>query len=190
VDNSRRESNAHASCPQSLRDRGPFAGGALRTTLRPLAYGPCSGVTLFDLPAASAAYRNSALTRIGRRFASRVTSASRAAEERFCKKRRQSKSIEADWSNSRLHARKARWYGATTLPTRKGMRQEDATAAVRPTARKRAQPDLGELVQTSFRLPRSRWRNLRDLSLDERTSVQSIIVQALEAEFARRGHPF
>lgn len=50
--------------------------------------------------------------------------------------------------------------------------------------------DKEELVQTSFRLPRSRWRKLHELSLDDRSSVQAIIVQALEAEFAKRGINF
>ena len=47
-----------------------------------------------------------------------------------------------------------------------------------------------QLVQTSFRLPKNRWRSLRDLSLDERASVQSVIVRALEAEFAKLGREF
>lgn len=47
-----------------------------------------------------------------------------------------------------------------------------------------------DVVQMSFRLPRARWKRLRELSLDERSSVQSIIVAALEAEFARRGISF
>lgn len=47
-----------------------------------------------------------------------------------------------------------------------------------------------EVIQTSFRLPRSRWRKLRELSIDDRASVQSIIIGALEAEFARRGLTF
>jgi hypothetical protein len=44
-----------------------------------------------------------------------------------------------------------------------------------------------ELVQTSFRLPLSRWRRLHELSLEDRSSVQAVIVAALEAEFERRG---
>ena len=47
-----------------------------------------------------------------------------------------------------------------------------------------------EVIQTSFRLPRSRWRNLQALSIDERVSVQSIIIGALEADFAKRGRTF
>lgn len=47
-----------------------------------------------------------------------------------------------------------------------------------------------DVVQMSFRLPRARWKRLRELSLDERASVQSIIVAALEAEFTRRGMSF
>jgi hypothetical protein len=51
-------------------------------------------------------------------------------------------------------------------------------------------PTADDIVQMSFRLPRARWKRLRELSLDERSSVQSIIVAALEAEFARRGMSF
>lgn len=47
-----------------------------------------------------------------------------------------------------------------------------------------------ELIQTSFRLPRSRWKKLQELSIDERRSVQAILVGALEAEFLKRGLPF
>lgn len=47
-----------------------------------------------------------------------------------------------------------------------------------------------ELIQTSFRLPRTRWTRLQQLSIEERATVQSIIVGALEAEFARRGRVF
>lgn len=68
--------------------------------------------------------------------------------------------------------------------------REHSAAEPPQDARRQPQERADELVQTSFRLPRSRWRRLRDLSLDERVSVQSIIVQALEAEFARRGRSF
>lgn len=47
-----------------------------------------------------------------------------------------------------------------------------------------------EIIQTSFRLPRSRWKRLQELSIEERASVQSIVVRALEAEFERRGLSF
>jgi len=47
-----------------------------------------------------------------------------------------------------------------------------------------------ELIQTSFRLPRSKWKKLQELSIDERRSVQAILVAALEAEFSKRGLPF
>lgn len=51
-------------------------------------------------------------------------------------------------------------------------------------------PTSDDVVQMSFRLPRARWKRLRELCLDERATVQSIIVAALEAEFARRGITF
>lgn len=47
-----------------------------------------------------------------------------------------------------------------------------------------------EVIQTSFRLPRSRWTKLQQLSIEERLTVQSIIITALENEFARRGQKF
>lgn len=47
-----------------------------------------------------------------------------------------------------------------------------------------------EVIQTSFRLPRSRWARLQQLSIDERLSVQSIIISALEKEFESRGRKF
>lgn len=47
-----------------------------------------------------------------------------------------------------------------------------------------------ELIQTSFRLPRSRWQRLQHLVIEERSSVQAIVVEALEAEFEKRGKLF
>lgn len=47
-----------------------------------------------------------------------------------------------------------------------------------------------EIIQTSFRLPRGRWTKLQLLGIEERLSIQSIIVSALEAEFKRRGKSF
>jgi hypothetical protein len=56
--------------------------------------------------------------------------------------------------------------------------------------KKAASVQAEEVIQTSFRLPRSRWRRLQELSIDQRASVQSIIVAALEREFASRGLKF
>lgn len=53
--------------------------------------------------------------------------------------------------------------------------------------------DIGikeEVIQTSFRLPRSRWTRLQLLCIEERVSVQSIVVSALEKEFESRGKDF
>lgn len=72
-------------------------------------------------------------------------------------------------------------------------KQVSSSAASRtgPTVtRKRVASRTEELVQTSFRLPLSRWKKLQQLSIEERTSVQSILVSALESEFARRGLSF
>jgi len=61
-------------------------------------------------------------------------------------------------------------------------------ASASKTAAKRTRPmKTEELVQTSFRLPLSRWKKLQGLSIDERRSVQAILVSALEAEFSKRG---
>lgn len=72
------------------------------------------------------------------------------------------------------------------------MRNEQAVTpnTFRSTRDATQQPTAADVVQMSFRLPRARWKRLRELSLDERSSVQSIIVAALEAEFARRGMSF
>lgn len=71
------------------------------------------------------------------------------------------------------------------------MQNEQTALAAAPQPRGRSpSAEKEELIQTSFRLPRSQWKRLRELSIDERTSVQSIIIKALEAEFARRGLTF
>lgn len=56
--------------------------------------------------------------------------------------------------------------------------------------RKNSQPPLEEVIQTSFRLPRSRWKRLQELAIDERRSVQSILVEALEDAFAKKDLKF
>jgi predicted DNA-binding ribbon-helix-helix protein len=72
------------------------------------------------------------------------------------------------------------------------MHQQAATSGARSSTRRKARTSqpAEELIQTSFRLPRSRWKKLHELSLDDRLSVQAIIVSALEAEFERRGLSF
>ena len=74
------------------------------------------------------------------------------------------------------------------------MRQQQApiarTESLKGTPRKRPVPAVEEVIQTSFRLPRNRWKKLQELSIENRASVQSIIVGALEAEFAKRGMTF
>ena len=47
-----------------------------------------------------------------------------------------------------------------------------------------------ELIQTSFRLPRSKWKKLQELSIDDRKSVQALLIEALEISFAKRGLKF
>jgi hypothetical protein len=56
--------------------------------------------------------------------------------------------------------------------------------------KKSDQPAIEEIIQTSFRLPRSRWKRLQELAIDERRSVQSILVEALEGAFAKKGLKF
>lgn len=70
------------------------------------------------------------------------------------------------------------------------MHSETSNRAVAQKGKMSPQKAKEELVQTSFRLPRSRWRKLHELSLDERSSVQAIIIRALESEFSRRGITF
>lgn len=66
----------------------------------------------------------------------------------------------------------------------------NATQRVSGSRKKATKPKAEEVIQTSFRLPRSRWKKLQELSIEERASVQSIIVRALEAEFAKHGITF
>lgn len=61
-------------------------------------------------------------------------------------------------------------------------------APVKKATKAKAQTE--ELIQTSFRLPRSRWKKLQELSIDQRRSVQSILIKALETEFANLGLKF
>lgn len=72
--------------------------------------------------------------------------------------------------------------------------QAAQTAAVAPAVPEAKPRKAGkaaeEVIQTSFRLPRSRWKKLQELSIDQRQSVQSIIIGALEGEFTKRGLKF
>ena len=52
------------------------------------------------------------------------------------------------------------------------------------------EPADEEIIQTSFRLKRSQWAKMQELSIHERMTVQSILVSALEREFAARGLSF
>lgn len=47
-----------------------------------------------------------------------------------------------------------------------------------------------ELIQTSFRLPRSRWKKLQELAIDQRTSVQAVLIESLEDVFSKKGLKF
>lgn len=75
------------------------------------------------------------------------------------------------------------------------VRRSTAGETRRPTAGKKhdvaaKQSATEEIIQTSFRMPRSRWKKLQELAIDQRVSVQSIILVALEGEFAKRGLKF
>lgn len=59
-----------------------------------------------------------------------------------------------------------------------------------PKRKKPASPGAEEVIQTSFRLPRSRWKRLQEIAIDERRSVQSVIIEALEDAFAKKGLKF
>lgn len=80
-------------------------------------------------------------------------------------------------------------YGPPILP----MRQRSAEVKVKIVANRSSAPRDGtpkivdEVIQTSFRLPRSRWQRLQHLVIEERSSVQAIVVEALEAAFEKRG---
>jgi hypothetical protein len=65
-----------------------------------------------------------------------------------------------------------------------------STAQTTPRKGSKKAAAAEEVIQTSFRLPRSRWKRLQELSIDQRASVQSIIISALEADFAKRGLKF
>ena len=66
--------------------------------------------------------------------------------------------------------------------------QEPSSVPDRPTAKRAKATE--EVIQTSFRLPRSRWKRLQEMSIDERRSVQAIVIAALEGEFAKKGLKF
>lgn len=63
-------------------------------------------------------------------------------------------------------------------------------AGAKTTAKKPAKAGPEEVVQVAYRLPRTRWAKLRNLATNERSSVQAIITEALEAHFKRAGLPF
>lgn len=66
----------------------------------------------------------------------------------------------------------------------------DFVGSASPTVKeaKVKQEKKGEkIINMTIRLPQSRWKRLADLSTDERKPIQTIVVEALEAEFARRG---
>ena len=80
---------------------------------------------------------------------------------------------------------------STTRPSLMDYQAAQEPAAPAAAASKRAKtPITEELIQTSFRLPRSRWKKLQELSIDQRCSVQSVLISALEGEFAKRGLKF
>jgi hypothetical protein len=62
-----------------------------------------------------------------------------------------------------------------------------ATETVTKTADKSSAKQGEKIINMTIRLPQSRWKKLADLSTDERRSIQAIVVEALEAEFTRRG---
>lgn len=63
-------------------------------------------------------------------------------------------------------------------------------ASTKTTAKKPAKQGPEEVIQVAYRLPRGRWAKLRNLATDQRTSVQSLITEALEEHFKRAGLPF
>ncbi len=66
----------------------------------------------------------------------------------------------------------------------------DFMTATEPVAKLADKPSVKQsekIINMTIRLPQSRWKRLADLSTDERKSIQAIVVEALEAEFSRRG---
>jgi hypothetical protein len=61
---------------------------------------------------------------------------------------------------------------------------------VAPVAEKPAKPSSEEIVNITFRLPRSQWAKLSNLATNERSSLQQLLLAALKADFERRGLPF
>lgn len=47
--------------------------------------------------------------------------------------------------------------------------------------------DAGETVQVTVRLPRSEWEKLAHLAIDERTSIQALLVGAINKLFKAHG---
>jgi hypothetical protein len=70
----------------------------------------------------------------------------------------------------------------------------DADQAQQPVKPKRGRKasiqSAEELVQLGFRLPRSRWSRLHEAAIHDRSSVQAIVVEALERHFSARGLKF
>lgn len=66
-----------------------------------------------------------------------------------------------------------------------------APAPAATTPRKAAaKATTEEVIQVAYRLPRSRWKKLRDLATDQRRPAQALITEALEAYFKKQGLPF
>lgn len=81
----------------------------------------------------------------------------------------------------------------TARPSLSAFQAAQAPAAQKADEPKRKRPSAAgaeEVIQTSFRLPRSRWKRLQEVAIDERRSVQSVIIEALEEAFAKKGLKF
>jgi hypothetical protein len=78
--------------------------------------------------------------------------------------------------------------GAAATPSLTDFLKPGPAAA--PAAEKPAKPSSEEIVNITFRLPRSQWARLSNLAINERSSLQQLLLAALKADFERRGLPF
>ena len=72
-------------------------------------------------------------------------------------------------------------------PSLMGFMNKPAAPELAAAQRKTDKPAGEEIVKSSYRCSRSRWKQLRDLATDEKTSFQEIMDRSLKAEFDRLG---
>jgi hypothetical protein len=80
-------------------------------------------------------------------------------------------------------------YGDTSAVKKKTFDEYAQTATQAPAKRERRQfrPGKAERPTVTIRLDQAHWERLRKTAIDERMTVQDIVVAALENEFKKRG---